>query len=142
VATEERNAWARLGVGILTLLGYVTALVLRADGGPVSEVAYQPLLLGAIGLAVIVSIVVTIVLGLALGDGWSTPDERDRAIQHLGTRVGQAFLVIGGLAAMAMAMATWDHFWIANTLALGFWASGVLECVAKVAAYRWGVPTW
>ena len=142
MATEERNAWALLAVGLATLVGYVGALLDRAAEGPITAVAYQPLLLGAIALAIVVSIALIVGLGIAFGYDAGGPDERDRAIQGLGTRVGQAFLVLGGLSAMAMAMTGWDHFWIAHTLAFGFWAAGILEGVARVAAYRWGLPSW
>ena len=39
-----------------------------------------------------------------------------------------------------MAMAEWDWFWIANTMYLGFALSGILEGIAKVVAYRRGLP--
>jgi hypothetical protein len=142
VAPEERNAWAGLAVGVVVLVGYVLALAARADGGPLTEVAYQPLLLGAIGLGVVAMVALVVGLAMVTGEAANVADERDREIQHLGTRVGQAFLVIAGLAAMGMAMAEWHPFWIAHTLALGFWLASALEGVARVSAYRWGVPPW
>ena len=66
--------------------------------------------------------------------------ERDREIARFSTHAGQAFLVIGGLAALLMAMAEWDWFWIANTLYLGFALSGILEGTTKVVSYRRGLP--
>ena len=68
------------------------------------------------------------------------PDERDRAIERLGVQVGQAFLIIGGLSALLMALAEWEWFWIANVLYFGFALSGILEGISKVTAYRRGVP--
>jgi hypothetical protein len=39
---------------------------------------------------------------------------RDKEIGRLGEYTGQSFVVIGAVAAMLMAMAGWDHFWIAT----------------------------
>lgn len=40
--------------------------------------------------------------------------------------VGQSFVVIGGVAALLMAMAEWEHFWIANVIYLAFVLSAIL----------------
>ena len=56
--------------------------------------------------------------------------------------MGQAWIVIGALAAMLMAMAEWDWFWIANVIYFGFAIGSIFECVAKVVAYRRGIPQW
>jgi hypothetical protein len=47
-------------------------------------------------------------------------DQRDKEIYRFGEYVGQSFLVIGGVAALVVAMAEVDHFWIANALYLAF----------------------
>ena len=78
--------------------------------------------------------------GAHVDAGERETDERDREIARFSKNVGQAFLVIGGLAALLMAMAEWDWFWIANTLYLGFALSGILEGTTKVVSYRRGLP--
>ena len=50
--------------------------------------------------------------------------------------------VIGGLAAMLMAVAERDWFWIANVLYLCFMLSAVTESIARISAYRGGLPQW
>ena len=67
-------------------------------------------------------------------------DQRDREIYRFGEYIGQSFVVIGGVAALLMAMAEWDHFWIANVIYLAFVLSAILGSVAKIVAYRPGVP--
>ena len=69
-------------------------------------------------------------------------DVRDREIGRLGEGTGQSFVVIGAVAAMLMAMAGWDRFWIANVIYLCFVLSAILSSVTKVIVYRRGVPTW
>ena len=69
-------------------------------------------------------------------------DERDRRIGTLGDHVGSSFVVIGAVAAMLMAMAGWDRFWIANVIYLCGSLSAILGSVTKVIAYRKGLPQW
>jgi magnesium-transporting ATPase (P-type) len=146
VSYEERNAWAGLVVGAGALMAYVIVLLTSADGGPVSAVAYQPIMLWTIGIAIVLMIIATIgvsiVTGIVTGDTDFRSDQRDKEIGRFAERMGRAFLVIGALAAMLMAMAQWDFFWIANTLFAAFAVSGVVEGAAKVMAYRRGLPQW
>ncbi|NKX52001.1 hypothetical protein HER39_15790, partial [Arthrobacter deserti] len=65
-----------------------------------------------------------------------------REIYRFGEYTGQSFLVIGGIAALLMAMAELPHFWIANAVYLAFVLSADLASVAKVVAYRRGLPAW
>jgi len=66
----------------------------------------------------------------------------DREIYRFGEYIGQSFVVIGGVAALLMAMAEWDHFWIANVIYLTFVLSAMLGSVAKIVAYRRGFQPW
>ncbi len=94
------------------------------------------------GVAVLAGITSHIVISIRAGIAGESqnPDERDRDIDRFGTNIGQAFLVVGGLAGLLMAMAEWEWFWIANVLYLGFALSAILEGVAEVVAYRRGLP--
>jgi len=67
---------------------------------------------------------------------------RDKEIGRLGDRVGQAFVIIGATAAMLMAMADWNRFWIANVIYLCFAISSVLGSLTKVLVYRGRFPQW
>jgi MFS family permease len=141
VSLEERNAWMMLVVAVGGLVVYLTLLLAAADGGPLADVRYQPLMLWVIGVSIGIGIVGGIVNGIRVSlIGERDADERDREIARFSTHVGQAFLVIGGLAALLMAMAEWDWFWIANTLYVGFALSGILEGTTKVVTYRRGLP--
>jgi len=66
-------------------------------------------------------------------------DVRDREIYRSGEYASRWFLVAGAAAAMLMAMAKWDYFWIANVIYLGFvlWAVG--GSALKLVAYRRGL---
>ncbi|MFT4259328.1 hypothetical protein [Microbacterium sp.] len=140
---EERNAWAGLVIGVITITVYIVLVLQQAGGGPLTDVDWFPLMLWTIGSAIAATIVVTIVWGIAVGirdrDAASASDIRDRDISRLGGRVEQAFVVIAGLAVIALCAVGADVFWIANTMFLGFAVSSVVGGIARVIAYRRGL---
>jgi drug/metabolite transporter (DMT)-like permease len=139
---EERTTWAQLLVAIVGTLAYVVIVLGKADGGPLVDVAYQSTMLWVIGLSIVASILLSITFSILSGERSFRSDQRDKEISAFGTRMGQAWIVIGALAAMLMAMAEWDWFWIANSIYFGFVIGAMFEGVAKVVAYRRGIPQW
>ena len=112
---EERTTWAQLLVAIVGTLAYVVIVLRQGRRRPA----------GRRGLPVDDAV------GDRAVDRRLDPAEhhvlhRERRAQRsaatsatseisaFGTRMGQAWIVIGALAAMLMAMAEWDWFWIAN----------------------------
>jgi len=142
MAVQEQNAWAMLVTGVVAVGVYLTLLLINLDGSSITTVAYQPLMLWTIGGAIVVGIAASIVITIRanVAGEREKPDQRDREIERFAVSVSQAFLVIGGLAALLMALAEWEWFWIANALYFGFALSGILEGISKVTAYRRGVP--
>jgi hypothetical protein len=139
---EERTTWAQLLVAIVGTLAYVVIVLSKAAGGPLVDVAYQSTMLWVIGLSIVAVILLSITFTIASGERIFRSDQRDKEISAFGTRMGQAWIVIGALAAMLMAMAEWDWFWIANSIYFGFVIGAMFEGVAKVVAYRRGIPQW
>lgn len=142
MGVREKNAWAMLVIAIAGVAVYLTLLLVNLDGQSLTSVSYQPFMLWTIGLGIAAGIIVHITLSIRAGVAGESQeaDERDREIERFGTNVGQAFLVIGGLAGLLMALAEWDWFWIANALYFGFILSAILEGIAEVVAYRRGLP--
>ena len=66
-------------------------------------------------------------------------DVRDKEISRFGERASRWFVVAGAGAALCMAMARWDYFWIANVLYLGFVLWAIAGSVLKLIAYRRGL---
>ena len=64
---------------------------------------------------------------------------RDREIARSGEFGSRWFVVAGAAAGLAMAMARWDYFWIANVIYLGFVLWAVAGSALKLAAYRRGL---
>lgn len=139
---EEKRAWIMVVVSVCGYGAYLVVILGRAGGAPLTEVPYVAPLLWSIGGACLASIVLAIALNLASPADIGKKDQRDRDINRYGEYAGQSFLVAGAIAALVMAMAELDHFWIANTLYLAFVLSAVLGSTLKIIAYRRGLPTW
>ncbi|GAB3605893.1 hypothetical protein GCM10027413_13020 [Conyzicola nivalis] len=135
---EERRSWTYLAVAVLVYGGYLFSVLGRAASAPLVDVDYVPAMLWSIGIAIVAGIVINVVIGMFTPRRDQTKDVRDRDIAVMGDRVGQSFLVIGALAALLLAMAEADYFYIANVLYLGFVLSAVLGAITKVIVYRRG----
>jgi len=137
---QEKRAWIMLVVTVLAYGTYAVLILSRTHGRPLPQLPYATTMLWSIGGAVLASIVADVATG---GPARSrVTDVRDRQIGRLGDYIGQSFVVIGAFAAMLMAMADWERFWIANVIYLGFALSAVLGSVAKIGLYRGTFPQW
>lgn len=142
MASEEKRAWIMVVVTVAAYLTYLFVILRRAAGAPLPSVPYAATLLWTIGGAITASIALHIAVSLLSPQDANKKDARDREIGQFGEYIGQSFLVIGGVAALAMAMAKVDHFWIANAVYLAFVLSSLLGSSAKLVAYRRGLPQW
>ena len=139
---QEKRAWIMLVVSAAAYAVYVAVILSRAGGHPLVRVPYAATLLWTVGAAIGASIVAETALGVVNRGESRLKDERDRQIGTLGDHVGSSFVAIGAVAAMLMAMAGWDRFWIANVVYLGFVLSSVLGAIAKIGLYRGRLPQW
>lgn len=142
VAMEEKRAWIMVVVTVFGYAAYLIVVLRRAGSGPLVDIPYVAPLLWTIGAAIVASIVLNIAAAITSPRDAGRKDQRDREIGRFGEYLGQSFVVIGSVAALVMAMAELDHFWIANTVYLAFVLSSLLGSIAKIAAYRWGFQAW
>jgi hypothetical protein len=142
VAHEEKRAWIMLIVALVVYPVYVVIVLRNAAGGPLVDVPYASTLLWSIGIAIVAHIALDIATSIGTPRAERTKDVRDREIARVGDATGQAFLVIGALAALALALVEADQFWIANVIYLGFVLSAVLGSLTKIAGYREAFQTW
>lgn len=140
MAYEEKRAWIMLVVSIAAYVGYAAVTLGRAGPEPLAETPYAAPLLWSIGAAIAVSIVLTVAVAATSPD--RATDARDREIDRLGEYIGRSFLVVGGVAALAMSLAELDHFWIANVIYLGFALSAIVGSLVKILAYRRDFQSW
>ena len=129
---EEKTAWA---YGVVAIAAYLTYLAIVLLTGA----DYVGPLLWTIGASIVTNIVATIAIGTVTPRG---KDQRDRDIYKFGEYVGNSFVVVGAVSALILALIAAPHFWIANVLYLCFVLSAVLGTVAKLVAYRRGLPQW
>lgn len=142
MSQEEKRAWIMLVVSLGAYAIYLGLILSQAAGTPLVEVQYVPVMLWSIGGAIIAAIILNILASIVSPKDAGTKDQRDREIYRFGEYVGQSFLVIGGVAALVMAMAEVPYFWIANAVYLAFVLSAFLSSLAQVIAYRKGLPAW
>ncbi|HEX5542380.1 MAG TPA: hypothetical protein VFX60_12615 [Micromonospora sp.] len=142
MAFEEKRAWVMALVAVVAYAAYAVIVLGRADGSPLVEAPYAATLLWSVGGAIGASILLHIVISIVSPEGANEKDQRDKEIHRLSEYIGQSFLAIGGVAALGMALAQWDHFWIANVVYLCFVLSAVVGSVAKIVAYRRGFQSW
>lgn len=142
MAFEEKRAWMMAVVAVVGYATYAAVVLGRADGRPLADVPYAGALLWTIAGAIAASIVAHIVISIVSPEGANQSDQRDREIHRTGEHIGQSFVVVGAVAALGMALARWDHFWIANVVYLCFVLSAVVGSTAKIVAYRRGFQSW
>jgi hypothetical protein len=143
VVYQERNTWATLIATVITVPLYIVIVLSRADGGPITEVDWVPVLLWTMGASIVGAIVISIVWGILAGmrdpAEVGKSDQRDREISRFGNRLGYGVLVGAALVALVLSMVEADWFWIGNVLFLGFALSTVVGDIARVVAYRRGI---
>ncbi|WP_113704229.1 hypothetical protein [Nonomuraea lactucae] len=138
MTAEEKRAWITMVVTVGGYAAYLAIVLGRAGDTPLPEVPYAGTLLWVVGAAIVAAIVLHILVSIASPRSDGRKDQRDKEIHRFGDYIGQSFVVLGGVAALAMSLAELDHFWIANVIYLGFVLSAILSSVAKIVAYRWG----
>ena len=131
MSSEEKRAWI---LGPVAVVSYATYLLLLL----LTDLSYAPVLIGAVLASIVASIVLHI--DVTTRGPHEPKDERDREIGRFGDTIGQSFVVLGGVIALILALAQGGYFWIANALYLGFVLSAVFGSVARVCAYRYGLP--
>jgi hypothetical protein len=136
--TEQKSSWIQLILAVAAYGTYLVLLLGQVGDGPLHETPYVwPLVWTIVG-----SIGASIVLHIFFAPRLVKKDQRDREIGRFGEAMGSAFVVIGALGAMVLALFDLDGFWIANLVYLCFVLSAILSNIAKIVAYRSGIPRW
>jgi len=139
VSYEEKGTWVYLVTSAGAYAVYLAIIVGRLASTPAAEVPYVSVLLWTTGASIIASIAGRVVIETASPSDSKRADVRDRDISRFGEYASRWFLVAGAAAALVMAMAKVDYFWIANVIYLGFVLWAVAGSALKLIAYRRGV---
>jgi hypothetical protein len=139
VSYEEKGVWAYLIAVAGSYAVYLVIIIGRLATTPVSQVHYAATLLWTTVASTAASVAVRTVIEAARPSEGRRRDVRDREIGRFGEYASRWLVVLAAGAAMLMAMARWDYFWIANVIYLGFVLWAVVGSVLKVVAYRRGL---
>lgn len=139
VTVEQKRAWVTAVVAAAAYVIYVVLVLTDAGPGPITAVPYAAPLLWTVGSAIVATIVGNIAAAALTPPEDAVADVRDAEIARLGDQVGSAFIVLGGLAALVLALVEAPHFWIANAVYLAFVLSAVLGSLARLGAYHRGL---
>ena len=136
---EEKGIWVYLVTSAAAYAVYLAVIVGRLASTPAAEVPYVSVLLWTAGASIVASIVGRVLVETASPSDSRRSDVRDREIYRFGEYASRWFLVTGAAAALVMAMAKVDYFWIANVIYLGFVLWAVAGSALKLVAYRRGL---
>jgi hypothetical protein len=136
---EEKGVWAYLISSAGAYAVYVAIVLGRGAHTPLAQVPYVSALLWASGASIVLSTVVRVALETARPSDSRKRDVRDREISRFGEHASRWFVIGGAAAALLMAMARWEYFWIANVIYLGFVLWAVAGSLVKLVAYRRGM---
>jgi hypothetical protein len=135
----EKGVWSYLTVALLTFAAYATAILVRAGGGPLTDVPYVSTLLWTVGVGMVLSMLIRGGVDHAHAGQPHRSDERDRDINRLGEHVGGIVVAAAMVVPFVLALVEADHFWIANAIYAGFVLQAVTSSVVKLVAYRRGL---
>ncbi len=135
---EEKGQWVYLASTTIAYGAYLVLMLGGAGTTPLPEIDYQPVLLWAIGASIAGSILGRIAIEIIRPSDLHRGDVRDRDIGRFGEYVAGIILGIGMVGPFILALAEFDHFWIANAIYLVFVVQTVVGAVIKLIAYRRG----
>jgi hypothetical protein len=136
---EEKRTWVYLVSSAVAYAVYLAIVSGRAVHSPVGRVPYVPVLLWTTGASIVASIVGNVLVEAARPSDSRQRDVRDREIARFGEYVTRWFVFAAAAAALCMAMARWDYFWIANVIYLGFTLWAISASAVRLVAYRRGM---
>jgi NADH:ubiquinone oxidoreductase subunit 6 (subunit J) len=138
----EKSNWVVLVVAVPTLLVYAVLVVPQVLDKPITDVSWvEPMILAIVGF-VVANILGNVAVAAINPSEADQNDQRDREIDRFGERVGNWLIAAGAVAALVLAMAKADHFWIANAIFLAGMAGALLSSATKIAAYHGPFQRW
>jgi heme/copper-type cytochrome/quinol oxidase subunit 2 len=142
MAFLEKSNWVVLVVAVATLATYGTWTLMQALGKPVVEIEWvQPMIFSIVAF-VVLNVVGNVIAAAANPKEADKHDQRDKEIDRFGERVGNYVLITGACAALVLAMAAADRFWIGNAIYFAGILAAMGASVTKIAAYHGPFQKW
>jgi hypothetical protein len=136
---DEKGTWVYLVTSAGSYAVYLVIILGRVLRTPVAEVPYVSVLLWTVGASIVASVVSRTIVETASPSESRRSDVRDKEIYRFGEYASRWFVIAAAGAALVMAMAKVDYFWIANVIYLGFTLWAVAGSAIKLVAYRRGL---
>ena len=136
---EEKGTWVYLVTSAGAYVVYLVIVLGRLLNTPAAQVSYVPVLLGTCLASIVAATVGRTLAETARPSDSRRSDVRDKEIYRFGEYASRWFIIGAAAAALVMAMAKWDYFWIANVIYLGFVLWAVVGSAVKLVAYRRGL---
>jgi len=136
---EEKGTWVYLVTSAGAYVVYLVIVLGRLLNTPAAQVSYIPVLLVTCLASMVAATVGRTLVETARPSDSRRRDVRDKDIYRFGEYTSRWFVIGAAAAALVMAMARWDYFWIANVIYLGFVLWAVVGSAVKLAAYRRGL---
>lgn len=138
----EKSSWVYAVIAVVFPIIYIAMMAGELQRTQATVIEYQLPLLGSIGAAIVAAVLAHILIVATAPDDAGKEDERDKRIGDHGEYVTGLALAAAMLGVLALVLVEVEHFWIASAMYIAFAASGLAGTVAKIVAYRRGLPTW
>lgn len=135
---EEKNTWIYGAIAVVVPVIYFAAVLPQVATTGVGAISYIPSMLTAIGVAIALSIVGSIVISTFSRRHPEKKDERDKQITRTADKVGFYVFSVLVLGPLLLAMAEVAPFWIANAIYLAFTLTALITSIVKIVGYRRG----
>lgn len=135
---KERGTYIDLIVAVGVFVKYLWDIYRLQLETPLTEVAFRDPMFYAILISVVATIILHIVYAILSGSKDTQEDQRDRQISRFGDWVGMFPLSSGAMLGLLLAMFDQPHFWIANAIFVGFFASSIVSSITRLVGYRRG----
>ncbi len=142
MAFLEKSNWVVLALVPVALVIYLAMLLPAMQGKTIAEVDFAGPMIVNIVFFIVANIIGNIVAAITNPAEADKKDQRDKEIERHGERVGNSMIIIGSCAALFLAMARQDYFWIANAIYMAGLAAAALASITKIAAYHGPFQRW
>ena len=142
MAFLEKSQWVVVVVAVATLATYGTWALTQVLGKPVAEIDWVQPMIYSIVAFVVLNVVGNVIAAATNPKEADKHDLRDKEIDRFGERVGNYVLITGACAALVLAMAAADRFWIGNAIYFAGILAAVGSSVTKIAAYHGPFQKW
>jgi hypothetical protein len=136
---EVKRTWVYLVTSAAGYAVYLAIVLGRVLSTPVPGVPYITVLVWTCVASNVAFMVGLLLVGTASPGDSRRRDVRDKEIYRFGEHASRWCIVAAAAAALLMAMARWDYFWIANVIYLGLVLWAIAGSSVKLAAYRRGL---